>query len=578
MDDHTDTDERGPTRRQALTALGAGAGMLAGIGAFTGSVAAWDRFDVCFDGCSEVSMIVSESDIDLGGSQKPPAVAKVIVSTGSGLECRPIEFTAENATTMPAQFGDFPVVKYTVPAGEKIVGVLEYNYSSDPNARFDDPVWCVNANRNACATECNGDGNVELLYDLSDAACVSANYSVCPPSTICPDSDGGTDDCGDTGTGDIEVTWVDCETVTVTGSDDGLDEIIVHPLRCFPNGPCPDGVPGGRTIEDPELPLTIDDRYLAVDNVPYTIAWIELIGDVEQDYFEKPADLNCDFIDISWADCETVSLRGPDENLDKIEVYLQRCFEDPGLGCPDGHIVTFENPTLPLTLGRDDLATGDEEYRIDAVDLFGDVRPTDATPPDYFDCSFETDTGDIEVSWEDCETVTVTGSDDGLDEIIVHAMRCFPNNGPCPDGGMSTIDNPELPLTIDDQYLTVDNVPYTIEWLEIKDDIFGKPADLECPLIDVYWKDCETVSLQGPDENLDKIEVSLQRCFEDPGLGCPDGQILTFENPTLPLTLGRDDLATGDEEYRIDAVDLFGDVRPADATPPGHLDCSFETE
>ena len=399
IDDQPDTDQRGPTRRKALAALGAGAGTLAGVGVFSSSVAAWDRFDVCFDGCSEVSMIVSESDIDLGGTDKPPAVAKVIVSTETGLECRAIEFTAENATTMPAQFGDFPVVKYTVPAGEKIVGTLEYNYSPDENARFDDPVWCVNANPNACATECDGDGNVTLLQDLSEAACVPADYdaeyptsaNVCPPSSVCPDGSDGTGDCE--GAGDIEVTWVDCETVRVEGSDEGLDEIIVHPMRCFPNGPCPDGVPGGRTIENPELPLTIDDRYLTVDGdeVPYTIEFIELVGDVEQDYFGKPADLECDLIDVSWGDCETVSLRGPDGNLDKIEVYLQRCFEDPGLGCPDGQIVTIENPALPLTLDRDDLATGDEAYRIDAVDLFGDIRPTDATPPDYLDCRFETE-------------------------------------------------------------------------------------------------------------------------------------------------------------------------------------------
>jgi len=110
--------------------------------------------------------------------------------------------------------------------------------------------------------------------------------------------DGGNGEEGDDdATGGIEVTWEDCETVSVTGDEEGLDEITVHPIRCLPDGLCPDGVPGGRTIEDPDLPLTIDDRYLAVDGdeVPYYIAAVELRGDVEQDAFGKPDDLDCSF-------------------------------------------------------------------------------------------------------------------------------------------------------------------------------------------------------------------------------------------------------------------------------------------
>lgn len=204
MDNHTDAEDAGMTRRQTLAALGAGAGTLAGVGVFSDTVAAWDRFDVCFDGCQEVSMVVSESDIDHGGSNDLPAVAKVIVSTGSGLECRTVEFTSENATKKPAMFGDYPVVQYAVPGDEKILGVLEYNYSPDPDAQFDDPVWCVNANRNECATYCDGD-MVEYEEDLSDAPCVPDSYdagyagssNICPPSTICPDGYENRQDCTD---------------------------------------------------------------------------------------------------------------------------------------------------------------------------------------------------------------------------------------------------------------------------------------------------------------------------------------------------------------------------------------------
>lgn len=94
--------------------------------------------------------------------------------------------------------------------------------------------------------------------------------------------------------GPIQVTWKDCETVLVTGSDEGLDRIIVHYVRCFDDpGPCPDEVP--RSIDDPELPLLIADQYLGTDDVPYTILFIELQGDVEQDFFGRPEELDCSF-------------------------------------------------------------------------------------------------------------------------------------------------------------------------------------------------------------------------------------------------------------------------------------------
>lgn len=236
-DDPPDTDNPRVTRRDTLAALGAGAGALAGVGFLSGTVAAWDRFDVCFDGCQEASMIVSESDIDHGGSDGIPAVANVIVSTGSGLECRSVEFTSENATTKPAQFGDSPVVEYTVPAGEKILGVLEYNYSSDPDARFDEPVWCVNANRNECATYCE-DGMVEYNEDLSNAPCVPDSYdagyasssNICSASTVCPDGYENTRECGGTDGGD-----------DATGGDDGYtygtgETLVTNEQNCDGSG------------------------------------------------------------------------------------------------------------------------------------------------------------------------------------------------------------------------------------------------------------------------------------------------------------------------------------------------------
>lgn len=83
----------------------------------------------------------------------------------------------------------------------------------------------------------------------------------------------------------------------MAGSDDGLEEIVVHPLRCFPDGSCPEGVPGMRSIENPGHPLRIDDRYPAVDGdeVPFYIVAIEGEGDVEPDSFGNPEALDPSF-------------------------------------------------------------------------------------------------------------------------------------------------------------------------------------------------------------------------------------------------------------------------------------------
>lgn len=45
----------------------------------------------------------------------------------------------------------------------------------------------------------------------------------------------------------------------------------------------------------PTSPLTIEDQYLTVEDVPYSIAVIELEGDVEPDAVQRPAELDCSF-------------------------------------------------------------------------------------------------------------------------------------------------------------------------------------------------------------------------------------------------------------------------------------------
>jgi hypothetical protein len=413
-------------RRSALAAIGTGAGAVVGIDALSERALAWDRFDVCFRGCSEVWMIVTEADIDAGGTNDPPAVAHVIVAANGEAVCRPVEFTAENATTIPGQFGDSPVVKYSVGSGEKILGVLEYNYTSDPDSQFDDPVWCVNANQNNCAS-------TPQTPNLLDAPCIPDDHPICPAGDYC----GGTGGGG--GRNGIEATWKDCETVSVTGPDENLDGIDVLYSLCFDgDGPCPDGTL--RSIDDPELPLMIEDQYLTVEGVDYRIDILELDGDVKPDSLRRPDDLDCRFekpahIDVTFEDCETVTLTGPDEDLEKIDLYLMRCFEDPGEGCPDGHITTREDPDLPLTLGRDDLAVEDEEYRIDAVDLFGDVTPQDATPPDDLDCSFESANDEIDILLRmDDRTMKLEADEDPVSTVTITGYAEFGYAGWRDDG------------------------------------------------------------------------------------------------------------------------------------------------
>lgn len=149
----------GLTRRKVLS-LGAGAtGVALGLVAVPGSAAAWRRFDAEFVGCGEVRLVVHDDDLHFD----PPAVAHVVVAADGETDCRPVEVTEGAATRMPDQYGDAPVITYSAGSGEKILGVIEYNYRED---RFSEPA-CLLANDDPCATA--GDAP-----DLRDASCVQA--------------------------------------------------------------------------------------------------------------------------------------------------------------------------------------------------------------------------------------------------------------------------------------------------------------------------------------------------------------------------------------------------------------------
>lgn len=139
-------DETGQDRgRQSLTrraVLSIGAGATAaglGIGGFAGTAAAWERLAVDFRSESQVWLIVGD---DL--HYDPPVVAHVVVDTGHEVECRLVEFTAENATTVPDEYGDTPVVKHDA-SGETVLGVVPYNRHDPGDGRFSRP-RCVMPN------------------------------------------------------------------------------------------------------------------------------------------------------------------------------------------------------------------------------------------------------------------------------------------------------------------------------------------------------------------------------------------------------------------------------------------------
>lgn len=402
-------------RRTVLQGLGTGA--VAGVGLVGTASGHWVEGEPVFCGCNQLCVCV-EGNADVLMTRETDDGA-----TEVGFVVGPDEL--DPYPDGPPRFsGDFCVTAGDdVPDG-KIIGLQVAGKR-----------W---VNPNQCAGEALALERERLDSTHPRPTGDSGDQCEEPP---CEDSGDGTG--GDTG--EIEVTWEDCETVEVTGADEGLDEIIVHPMRCFPgDGPCPDGVPGGRTIEDPDLPLTIDDRHLAIDGdeVAYRIVAIELRGDVAQDVFELPDDLDCSFgpsaaIDVTFEDCETATLAGPDEDLDRVDVHLIRCFDDDtshrteldgSTGCPTGHVITRDAPDLPLTLGREELALDDEQYFIDEVDLFGVDGPHggSAEPPEDFDCSFDPLHQGLNIEFEmDDQTITLGAEEDPLSQVTVTGTAEF---------------------------------------------------------------------------------------------------------------------------------------------------------
>lgn len=137
-----DGGESRTLKRRTVLSIGAGtAGAVAGIGAFAGTAAAWDDLDADFRGCSQVRILASENDLNClgengeefdGSNDQCPLIVAVIVASGNDVECRPVEMTEENATTIPGQYGNRPLVRYRASGGEKILGIMGLSPSRNP--------------------------------------------------------------------------------------------------------------------------------------------------------------------------------------------------------------------------------------------------------------------------------------------------------------------------------------------------------------------------------------------------------------------------------------------------------------
>lgn len=117
--------------RRTVLSLTAGSAAVSGLGVFAANTAAWEDFEADFRGCSEVWLVVTERDVecrdengDKFAAENCPLTVNVIITDGREATCVIQEINEENATRVPGQYGDRPVIKYRAPRGEKILAVI----------------------------------------------------------------------------------------------------------------------------------------------------------------------------------------------------------------------------------------------------------------------------------------------------------------------------------------------------------------------------------------------------------------------------------------------------------------------
>jgi len=139
-EDASDT-EAAIGRRELLTAAASAATAAVGVTALSGTAAAWTTLRAEFDGCSEVTILVSEQDVAFektegnrygGENVRPPLVVDVVLADGDGVSYEPVEVTPESTTTIPGQYGGNPVLRYRARTDERILGIIGNSPSRGP--------------------------------------------------------------------------------------------------------------------------------------------------------------------------------------------------------------------------------------------------------------------------------------------------------------------------------------------------------------------------------------------------------------------------------------------------------------
>lgn len=129
------------SRRDLLTAAASGGTAVVGVTALTDTAAAWTTLRAEFEGCSEVTVIVSEQDVAFeqsegnrygGENVRPPLVVDVVLADEDEVAYEPVEVTPESTTTIPGQYGGNPVLRYRARADERILGVIGNSPSREP--------------------------------------------------------------------------------------------------------------------------------------------------------------------------------------------------------------------------------------------------------------------------------------------------------------------------------------------------------------------------------------------------------------------------------------------------------------
>lgn len=157
--DESADDSRLSVNRRTLLA-GAGSAVLGAgaIGAFSGSVAAWDEYAVRFTGCSTVWIMVGEADIHwrADADRDHPPMIKVVVERDGAAVCETILLDG-TAETISRQDGDRAFV--TFDAGDDtILAVIKYNDNQH--------ALCYTENAHPCA-------NTPTTVAWRDAECAA---------------------------------------------------------------------------------------------------------------------------------------------------------------------------------------------------------------------------------------------------------------------------------------------------------------------------------------------------------------------------------------------------------------------